>query len=211
MSYIIYRPLYRTDIDRCSDLLFDSFMNDPYSWSACVGLPADVLYTWLHDMYLPQQINESVLSMIATIPNRESPIGICMAEDYDYPPPCNQPSSCEMDELVDACKEIVQDHLSANPPQKLAYLAFIAVDKEYRRKGIAEQLIDLCTRQLHALGYAVIAFCTSYRSRRLFEKQGYQTIGGISYQSFTMKNGSKPFESMPRDECSIVYLACPSA
>lgn len=197
-------------MDRCSDLLFDAFMNDPYSWSACVGLPADVLYTWLHDRYLPQQVAESVLSMVVTTPDGR-PIGICTVEDYYDPPPCNQPSSREMDELVDTCKALVQGHLSADPPQKLAYLSFIAVDKEYRRKGIADQIIDRCTHQLHALGYAVVAFCTSYRSRRLFEKQGYQTIGCVSYQSFTMKDGSKPFLAMPQDECSVLYRACPSA
>lgn len=202
------RNIKHKDIKDTSNLLFDSFVNDPYSWSVAVGFSLEKLEKWIDSYVVDRVLCRNPPSIVVKIEDKI--VGVFTIEDFNNQP--DQPDNKEIDDMANACGEIIKKSIGGigyytGDIEKMAYISFIAVDKEYRRKNIAESMIDYSTKILIDLGYKYsISFCTSYRSKRLFEKKGYECIGGISYKEFTRDDGSKPFLKMPDDQCSVMML-----
>jgi ribosomal protein S18 acetylase RimI-like enzyme len=199
------------DINECTELIYDSFTNDPYSWSKSVNLSFEYLKRWIKD-YL---INISSYPYIKSIvcKNNYKINGSCIIEDFNYSPNENNPENKAIKYMVDLCTSLFWNYVSkynlniSKDKGVIAYIAFIAVDKDFRRKNIGDLLLKTSTLLLKEKDYKYsIAYCTSYRSRYLFEKNGYKYIGGINYQDFSMPDGSKPYLSIPKDECSVMFL-----
>lgn len=197
--------LAECDMDACGRILYDSFSNDTYSWSAAVGYPFAELDQWFRTVYLPHRATcSSTPSLVCSTTESHQIIGVCCIEDYYSPPPEPQPSHPAILEMAEACNRLLRTVKDLHT-LRVAYLSFIAVDPMFRRKKVADYLLTEACILLQKKGYhAVIACCTSYRSRALFEKHGYNYVDGICYQEFRMPDGSAPFQSMPHDECSVM-------
>lgn len=144
--------------------------------------------------------------------------GVCTLEDFNYPPDEHQPidpnGANAIDAILDACKvmfwnKVAERGLSISQTNSghISYVAIVVVDPVFRRRRVGDALVERANHQLKEQGFQhAIAFCTSFRSRALFERRGYEYLGGISYQDFKMPDGSIPFATLPQDECSILYL-----
>jgi ribosomal protein S18 acetylase RimI-like enzyme len=110
------------------------------------------------------------------------------------------------EELIDALAIDVATGKPRAPPRgRFGYVAYLAVDAAHRRQHVGDQLLAAADAQFAAAGFShSIAFCTSHRSRALFSARGYSYCGGVSYQNFEMPDSSRPFASMPRDECAVM-------
>ncbi len=87
----------------------------------------------------------------------------------------------------------------------LGYFAFLGVSDAYKRRGVGAALVSRGCEVLKQDGFAWgIAFCTSHASASLFRGAGFERWGGVSYQGFTMPDGSHPFATLPVDECAIM-------
>jgi len=76
---------------------------------------------------------------------------------------------------------------------KCGYVAWIAVDEPYRGTGVASALITHGNQLLKDSGcrYAV-AFSMSPTSTRVFEKNGYERWGYVTYNQCEL-DGKRPF------------------
>lgn len=158
-------------------------------------------------------------------------VGVCAIEDFVHLPSDGEededidapPGLTALHALVDECEAIfwrsavdegLIDALAIDkatgkprvPPRgRFGYVAYLAVDAAHRRKRIGDQLVAAADAQFAAAGFTHnVAFCSSHRSRSLFSARGYSYLGGVSYQNFEMPDRSRPFASLPRDECAVM-------
>jgi uncharacterized protein with PQ loop repeat/GNAT superfamily N-acetyltransferase len=192
------------DISECVDILHYSFFNDPYSWSKAVGFSSEKLYKWFSKYYLFDRIRCKIPESFIYKNEKKNITGVCIVEDFNNPP--IQPDNIYIDSMIEKCKNIIYQN-SINT-ESTAYISFIAVHKDYRRKHIADILVQQSKQRIKEQGFKnIIAFCTSYKSRYLFERNGYKYIGGVSYKDFVMNDGEKPFISLPNDQCSVMFYS----
>lgn len=199
MSIIDVDYIKDEDVKEVVNLVLDSFSNDPYSWSVAVGFCLKELEKWISSYVSNRLLCRNPPSIVAKI--KGEVVGVCIMEDYNNQPA--QPDNKEITEMANACDDIIRksSYISYDCGY-YGYISFIAVNKEYRRRNIAESMITYCNKIVRELGYKYsIAFCTSYRSKHLFEKQGYKCLGGIPYREL------KSFIKMPDDECSVMILS----
>ena len=209
----VYHILHmlQSDIIESLEILYDSFTNDPYSWSKAVGFSFDMLRSWLKDYLINRVICPYIPSIV--VKNDEGVLGVCTMEDFNNPPFHNNPNNNDINEICNACTNLFwkyiekfNSNISKNEKGLIAYISFIAVDKEHRRKNIGDMLLKESSDILRKNGYKyAVAFCTSYRSRSLFEKNGYNYIGGINYKTLCI-NGRNPFSSL-EGECSVMFIS----
>jgi hypothetical protein len=196
---------------------------DHRSWMQCVYLPKRA-----DDEAVPSLVAMSCADDSALSPEM---VGACTVEDF-VPLPSEgdedkdadaPPGLTALHALVDECEAIfwrsavdegLINALAINkatgkpitPPRgRFGYIAYLAVDAAHRRQRIGDQLVAAADAQFAAAGFSHnVAFCSSNRSRSLFSARGYSYLGGVSYQNFEMPDRSRPFASLPRDECAVM-------
>ena len=195
--------------------------DNEYSWSRPLQMPTERFRFWMANMYLPERAESSSApaSLVATSDAASEPLvaGVCTLEDFYAPeapeaeadPP---PGMRAVDGILHACKDLFHSEAARRGLDvekgrlgKVAYVAFLAVDSEHRRHRVGRRLVEQAVEQLTARdGFSVVvAFCTSFKSRALFQGAGFQHWGGVSYQEFRI-DGSIPFASLPKDECAVL-------
>ncbi len=61
------------------------------------------------------------------------------------------------------------------------YLLNVFVDPEYRRRGLAHALVDLCLTEAHRRGLRVVALHSSDAARPVYEAFGFRTTNEMFY------------------------------
>jgi len=195
------------DLGKCLSIIYDSFTDDVYSWSKAVGFPFEKLKSWLKDYYLMNRVLCINTPSIICSTDKGEVVGVCTIEDLNFPPYDNNPDNESINAMTNACETLLVENIRDIRNVKVAYISFICVHKDFRRRNIGDMLVSNSTCMLKEKGFKyIVAYCTSYRSRALFENNGYRYIGGINYQNFCMPDGSKPYISMPKDECSVMFI-----
>ncbi len=191
--------------------------DNEYSWSRPLGMTQERFSAWMRHAYLPERAAGSPPSLVA-ISAAGDVAGVCTLEDFNAPEAHNeeeeQPAGMvAIESILAECKRLfwhgVSERalpLSAEQQGVIAYVAFLAVHEGYRRQRVGAALVARAVAQLTAeQGYGtVVAFCTSAKSRALFTQQGFEHWAGVSYQRFTMPDGSLPFATLPVDECAVM-------
>ena len=128
--------------------------------------------------------------------------------------PQSPPGMAAIDGILAACKaqfwEALRAHGGDNAggPDTLGrfgYFAFLGVAVSARRRGVGAELVKRACVELKDQGYVYgVAFCTSHVSAALFAAQGFQRWGGVHYHRFAMPDGSRPFATLPDDECAVM-------
>ena len=202
-------------------VVLERAFDNEYSWSRPLQMPTERFRFWIAQMYLPERAACSApASLVATREGGTSsePVvaGVCTLEDFyapevpeaeDNPPPGMR----AIDGILGECKLIFHgEALRRGLPvekgrlRQVAYVAFLAVDNEVRRHRVGHRLVEQAVGQLSRDGFTVVvAFCTSYKSRALFQGAGFERWGGVSYQTYTI-DGATPFASLPKDECAVL-------
>jgi ribosomal protein S18 acetylase RimI-like enzyme len=194
------------------------------SWMQCDYLPKRANDAAVPSLVAMLRSDESALPAAMA--------GVCAIEDFVSLPSVDEnedrnadmpPGLTAMHALVDECTAIFwrsafdEDLIDAlaidmaagkpkAPPRgRFGYVAYLAVDSAHRRQHVGDQLLAAADAQFAAAGFShSVAFCTSHRSRALFSAREYSYCGGVSYQNFEMPDRSRPFASMPRDECAVM-------
>ena len=194
--------------------------DNEYSWSRPLGMPQAQFSSWMRRMYLPERIAASPPSLVA-VSASDDVVGVCTLEEFNAPDAPNdddeeQPAGMSaIVAILSECKGIfwrgVEQRampLSRQQIGVVAYFGFLGVNEDYRRQGVGAALVARAVVQLTCeQDYStLVAFCTSAKSRALFEQQGFEHWGGVGYQTFAMPDGSVPFASLPTDECSVMVL-----
>ena len=199
-------------------ILQRAFDNE-YSWSRPLGMPQAQFSSWMRHMYLPERVAGSPPSLVA-VSASDDVVGVCTLEEFNAPDAPNddaeeQPAGMSaIVAILSECKGIfwrgVEQRalpLSRQQSGVVAYFGFLGVNEDYRRQGVGAALVARSVALLFLHRYStLVAFCTSAKSRALFEQQGFEHWGGVGYQTFTMPDGSVPFASLPTDECSVMVL-----
>jgi GNAT superfamily N-acetyltransferase len=206
--------------NQAAAVLERAFDNE-YSWSRPLGMPTERFRHWMSELYLPERAAcAAPASLVATREGGTSSealvAGVCTLEDFYAPEPEAEgnppPGMRAIDGILGECKNIfhseaVRRGLAVEKGHlgKVAYVAFLAVDGEVRRQRVGRRLVEQAVEQLTGQdGFSVVvAFCTSYKSRALFQGIGFQRWGGASYQEYTI-DGAIPFTSLPKDECAVL-------
>lgn len=94
----------------------------------------------------------------------------------------------------------VQPKFISLPPKSIFEISGIAVDKEYRRFGIANQLLDNAVVLAKLKGYHWVRVdCTSPHSARICENSGFYLIYEKSFKDFDGMSGN----DIPRNRVKV--------
>ena len=191
--------------------------DNEYSWSRPLNMPQERFEYWMRNMYIPERAAATPSSLVA-LAEDSTVAGVCTLEDFFEPeseekeadPPAGM--RC-VEGILGACKELFYAqaakrglHVEKGRTGIIAYVAFLAVNSNFRRQRVGHRLVQQAVQQLTVDGPygTAVAFCTSFKSRALFQQIGFQYWGGVSYQTFSMEDGSIPFATLPKDECAVL-------
>ncbi len=207
--------LTTNEVPAIASLLHKQFPIDgQYSWAKAVGLKTSKLENYLLGEYLPKifQADESYIGCYGYI-DEGTLIGAIINENLDfklhYPSDDNsnyvelvegttEYAYSAFDSILSSSKEIFLERIKNSniKSSEINYVGWIATSEEYKKKGIAAQLIQETTKHLRNKGYKYsVAFTVSPAATNVFRANGYDIWGEIEYKSFKMKQ-FYPFRSL---------------
>lgn len=209
------------EVPAIASLLHKQFPIDgPYSWARATGLKTSNLENYLLGEYLPKifQADGSIGcygyvdkgTLVGTIINENLDLKLDYPGDNDMNEAALIEGTTEyaysaFDSILSSSKEIFLERIKNSnvKSSEINYVGWIATSEEYKKKGIAAQLIQETTKHLLDKGYKYsVAFTISPSAANVFRANGYDLCGEIEYKSFKMKQ-CHPFRTLP-DGISIM-------
>jgi GNAT superfamily N-acetyltransferase len=204
------KPIY---LSQAGKLLTDCFFNDfTYSWGRALGeTKVDRLSYYINEMHLPEVLKDSSPpSPVALTDDGKQVIGILTLENFkksdeEYSKQGEETQTQPIPAILNTCHTIFWNELAQRKHEnkvtcgEICYFAFLGVSSEHRRQRIGEHLVIKGVENAKIDGYRIgLAFCTSPKSRALFEKLGFESWGEVVYKDFKLpSDGSIPFASIP--------------
>jgi len=213
----IERLLDKRLAPQVSDVIFRSFRNDPYSWAVARSPDAtDGFLTYLEQEHIPLVLREAnETPSVVAIEDDGRVIGALTAEDFRFSDESrfDEPVfSQAIPAILNACHDIFWRELYLRKGEtketagRICYFAFLAVDPDVRRRRIGGALASASMEMVAKQGYRIgVAFCTSFRSTKIFASVGFQQWGEVRYHSFRLPvDGSIPFASLPDEGTTVM-------
>jgi ribosomal protein S18 acetylase RimI-like enzyme len=196
---LIVSPLAETDVEEAARLYTDVFLNDEPTSRRHALEPAR--FFPFAQMYVQSLIKKD-LSFLARDPRTGTLAGFTFCFDMNDDPAQESP---QMAEFIRHFREAVAmiDELEARyldretiPRGSVLHIFQIGVDRHYRLRGVAQQMIRQALAHAGKRGFTrAIADCTNPASKQMFEHCGFQELGMYPYESFSM-DGARFFSGL---------------
>jgi ribosomal protein S18 acetylase RimI-like enzyme len=192
MVYIV--PLGQSDLEQTIECVSRNFTQE--TMSKALGIN--------RNSYMPfaeivcQKAIEEQLSLVAKDEESEDIIGFSILEDCVAEFPDLDGIDPQFIPIMNLLGELGDWHKSNYQVQSgdILHLFMTGVDEQYRRQGIASQLLEATISQAKSNNYnSVIAECTGAITQNITTKYGFKAIKEIDYKSY-IYNGELVFKDI---------------
>lgn len=201
---ITYRILKPNALDRAADLIADVFSTDEPLAIATGQSRAEL--AGLLRVIGPSAIAENRTSAAWA---GDRLVGIALATGFTWAPPDGAEALSPNYRPIGAMLAELEADFEARPRQDLAatmHLHMLAVDRRYRRQGIAEELVRACVATAQEHGFKrVVTDATNPASQRVFGDAGFSTRNEVRYDAFEFE-GRRVFAGIPDAE-SMLFMS----
>jgi ribosomal protein S18 acetylase RimI-like enzyme len=155
------RAVYESEVDRVADIITHSFHFDRgwMSW-----------FTPLFKLGIAEDLRHRLRSSPPNPNRNQLPQPVCSVAI------CVQQCQSEIVGTIELSARNASDRL---PKNRYAYISNLAVSKDWRRKGVAQQLLIECEHIAQCWGYTELylhVMADNERGRNLYQKLGYELI-----------------------------------
>lgn len=155
------RAVCEAEIDRVADIIAHSFHFDR-GWMS--------LFTLLFKFGIAEDLRHRLRSSTPNSSRNQLPQPVCSVAI------CTQEFQSDVVGTIELSARNTSDRL---PKHRYAYISNLAVSKDWRRKGIAQQLLIECEHIAKSWGYTELylhVMADNDRGRNLYQKLGYEII-----------------------------------
>ena len=198
---IAYRLLTSTELDSAADLIAEVFSRDE-PLAVATGQTRSELAALLRGMG-PSAIAENRTSA-AWAGDRLA--GVALATRFTWAPPEGAEALSPNYRPIGAMLAELEADFEARPQKDLEttmHIHMLAVDRRYRRLGIADALIRASLAHAVEQGFRrVVTDATNPASQRVFSNAGFSTRNEVRYDAFKFE-GRRVFAGIPDAESTL--------